>query len=237
MLIVGDEIFDRNLLLNADKKHVSNATYYLSIDRIIHNGKDVNEDRVVIGPNEVAWVVSKEHFNIETNDVIALVSLKSSLTKKGFFALDTGFVDPRFKGPIGTVLVNFTKNRISISKGEEFFRVIFLPHAELTGEYVKRDMPPSENIDKYVALRSDEIDRDFGRTFLNFESVSESIKAEILKQATEDLKKDLIVALVKNYWWQIMIAIFIGSALSYGVLDWLGPYVNQQPSLPSLKGT
>ena len=35
MLIVGDEIFNRNLLLYAEPKHVSNATYYLTIEKII----------------------------------------------------------------------------------------------------------------------------------------------------------------------------------------------------------
>ncbi len=213
MLVVGNDIIDRGLLLDADKSHISNATYYLTIEKIISGGDDKEKSSVKIGPREIVWVVSKERFNIDDNDCIALVSLKSSLTKQGLLALDTGFVDPGFEGPIGTVLVNFSDNDVSISKGEEFFRVIFIPHDKLDSEFTNRNQVKFKSVDEYANIRKKEIVRDYSRTFLNIDSVAEDVKIEIMKDATGELKKDLVIYLWNQYWKIIIpgsIVLFLG---------------------------
>jgi deoxycytidine triphosphate deaminase len=217
MLIVGDEIFNRNLLQDADKKHVSNATYYLTIEKIIRGGQDKESDSVEIAPNGIAWIVSKERFNIASNDIIALVSLKSSLTKQGLLALDTGFVDPRFKGPIGTIVVNFSKNTVTLTKGDEFFRVLFFSHNELTGDYVSRSMTNYASVEAYANERKKEISRDYYSTFLNLEQIKKQIQDDVLDSATNTLRDELIFYAIKKYWWVILLtAVLLIGVVSFG---------------------
>jgi deoxycytidine triphosphate deaminase len=135
VLIVGKRIIDDNLLLDADEKQIKNASYYLTIDAIIPAGPKAEEydpsqptRHYTMRPREIAWVVSKERFNIKTYDVTALVTLRSTFTKKGLLALDVGLVDPDYEGPIGSIVINFSKNNIPLNQGDPFFRVIFISH-------------------------------------------------------------------------------------------------------------
>jgi deoxycytidine triphosphate deaminase len=118
MLIVGKRIIDDNLLLDADEKQIKNASYYLTTDAIIPTGPQAAEydptkpkRHHTMMPREIVWVVSKERFNIKTYDVTALVTLRSTFTKKGLLALDVGLVDPDYEGPIGSIVINFSNQR------------------------------------------------------------------------------------------------------------------------------
>ncbi len=169
MLIVGKRIIDDNLLLDADERQIRNASYYLTIDAIIPAGPKASEydprepkRHHIMKPREIVWVVSKERFNIKTYNVTALVTLRSTFTKQGLLALDVGLVDPDYEGPIGSVVINFSKNDIALDEGEPFFRVIFMSHPSIqdyivsVGKYTPR---------QYIQERLADLARGFPPTF------------------------------------------------------------------------
>jgi deoxycytidine triphosphate deaminase len=221
MLIVGRRILDESLLLDADVKRISNATYYLTIDRITRGDDDKELESVSIGPNEIVWVASKERFNLKGNNKIALVSLKSTFTKQGLLALDTGFVDPRFEGPIGTVIVNFSKNPVHIAKGEEFFRVIFIEHEELISPFIDRQIPKYNDSNHYIHQRKKEIVRDYGRTFLNIEGIEKNIESRIVESSSDALIGKMLSYVIAKYWHWALAALLV-LCLIVGAIGYAG---------------
>lgn len=182
MLIVGSRIVDANLLRNADKDHIRSASYYLTVDSIIPAGEQARNYDVrkplrnyTIKPGGLAWIVSKEIFCIKDFGVTALVTLRSTFTKKGLLALDVGLVDANFEGPIGSVIINFSKNDVYVHEGLEFFRVIFFRHDEITE---KRHQAQTRTLthESYATERLADLVEGFPATFLQADEIESRIK-------------------------------------------------------------
>lgn len=234
MLIVGDEILKLKLLLDADTKHIKNSSYYLTIGSIIPAGEEARKydfskpnTMLVIRPRQVAWVVSKEVFNIKSHDITALVTLRSTFTKQGLLALDVGMVDPDFEGPIGSIVINFSKNDVSLKAGEEFFRVVFVRHPEVPASF--REPREKTSATEYAKKRHDEIIRGFPDTFLNTEVLSDDIAAKITEKVSANILDRVLLHLLKKHWWKLLIGILVfGAAVAYAVYQF---YLHFGPEL------
>jgi deoxycytidine triphosphate deaminase len=235
MLIVGDEIL--GLLNDADERHIKNASYYLTIGTIIPvGGKVENLDfnkpspPLVLKPRQVAWVVSREVFNIKSHEITALVTLRSTFTKQGLLALDVGLVDPGFEGPIGSIVINFSKNDILLTAGEEFFRVIFIRHPEVPDKF--RTQRIQETASEYATQRYKDVVQGFPDTFLNTELLSDEMADKVSERVANDVLNRMILFLFKKYWGRTLIGILVfGAAIAavvYVLFTNFGPKLSEQ---------
>jgi deoxycytidine triphosphate deaminase len=228
MLIVGKPILDRNLLKGGLEKNIKSGGYYLAINKIIPFSDEAATatayepvTRYVLKPGASAWIVSEEIFTITDPSITALVTLRSSFTKKGMMALDVGLVDANYHGPIGTVVINISKNEILLQKDEPFFRVIFMEHPPVPAEYQFTKITHSH--ESYIRERSAEIVRDFPGTFLQMGDIERRLSERLSAGSiAEELEKSIvdavILGLLKNYWWKIIGAIAVLVAIIYFAL-------------------
>jgi dUTPase len=222
--------------MNADRRHIKNSSYYLTIGAIIPVGEDAKNfdfnkppEMLVIKPRQVAWVVSKEVFSIKSHEITALVTLRSTFTKKGLLALDVGMVDADFEGPIGSIVINFSKNDVRLAKGDEFFRVAFMKHAEVPSEFrPKRDRFTAL---EYIKDRHSDIIVSFPASFLNTDVLSDEMASKVSEKVKSDILDQALLHLVKNHWLKILLFIIftgVAAALSaYFLYSKFGPSVSQ----------
>lgn len=223
MLIVNDSIVDDQHLGNAEKEFIRSASYYLRIDSIIPAGEDARKYDIkkpkrdhVLKPGALAWVVSKEVFSLADFSVTALVTLRSSFTKKGLLALDVGLVDAHFEGPIGSVVINFSKNDIHLHEGQEFFRVVFLKHEEIDPAYRLKEIKFTH--DEYARERLSDLVEGFPATFLQADEIEKRIKTSVMqKEVIDKLEKELIdkleSRLKEKYFWKVLLGGLAGIAI------------------------
>jgi deoxycytidine triphosphate deaminase len=234
MLIVGEEILKQSLLSDADRSHIKNSSYYLTIGAIIPVGEEAKNfdfdkplQMLVIKPRQVAWVVSKEVFSIKSHEITALVTLRSTFTKKGLLALDVGMVDADFEGPIGSIVINFSKNDVRLATGDEFFRVAFIKHPEVPAEFrLKRDRFTAS---QYIKDRHNDIIGSFPATFLNTDVLSEEMAVKISEKVKDNILDQALLHLVKNHWGKLLI--LVGSIVILAVLVVYLLYSNFGPKL------
>ena len=245
MLIVGEEILRQGLLKDADRIHIKNSSYYLTIGAIIPVGEDAKNfdfreppEMLVLKPRQMAWVVSREIFSIQSHEITALVTLRSTSTKEGLLALDVGMVDPDFEGPIGSIVINFSKNDVRLATGDEFFRVVFIKHPE-----VPEDFRPERDrftAIEYIKVRHKEIIGSFPATFLNTEVLSDEMAAKVSEKVKDDLLDKALLYLVKNHWGKFIaaVAVIVGLAVQVVYLLYIkfGPSLSQQDVQRILEG-
>lgn len=203
MIVQGKKILKKRLLVNGDEKNLANATYNLTIGAILYN--EAEQYSIQLKPGEIACVVSKEVFGGRRDDFTALVNLKSSLTKKGILALDTGYVDPTYEGPIGTILVNFSKNSVPIRKGQQFFRVMFFEHDGIGQDRVYTPKTydsdyPKKALKDYICDQEDILASNFANDFLNTESLREEIIRDLRKKIEPEVYSKATGKIISHNW-------------------------------------
>lgn len=136
MQISGFDAVARNWIENSKPNHVRHASYDLSVDKIIVDGKEVkpswSSNRIDIEPQEVFVILSKERVRIPNKGITCYAFPKTSLCKQGVLALNTGIVDPGYDGLISTTAINFHSNRLSLFVGDTFLRLVFF---EIAGDH------------------------------------------------------------------------------------------------------
>lgn len=216
MIITGQDIIDRQLLTGAEKSKIRSASYYLRIHCIIPAGEDARTfdhadptSSYTLKPGGLAWIISEEIFSIDDYSVTALVTLRSNFTKQGMLALDVGLVDANYHGPIGSIVINFSKNDIHLSKGDEFFRVVFFEHGEVAEEF----RYPITKFDhkEYINQQLKTLIGDFPESFLQTDQIekrlSTNVEKKVLDKVQEGLFDKVLLALVKKHWWKLAIAL------------------------------
>jgi deoxycytidine triphosphate deaminase len=175
-MIVGDDILNRGLVTGGTAANLKNSTFDLTVGEIIPIGKDAVRARTLatarrdaplaryfLEPREMLWVLSKEEFALP-KDVTGLATLRTTFTKQGILALNVGIIDPFFRGPISTALINFSDRPRSIEIGEKFFRVAFFEHTDVTAHHAS-----DESLERGAYIRDLETVSfsDFAPSFLN----------------------------------------------------------------------
>src|SRR5690349_1007472 len=106
-LVAGTEL-DAQKFFKGGKPSVQGSSFDLNIGCIFdHDGKKV-DGIFTIEPGQMVQVVSAEVFSLPDH-ITGHVTYKTTLTKKGIWALTVGIVDPGWNGPIATTLLNFSK--------------------------------------------------------------------------------------------------------------------------------
>src|SRR2546422_11284356 len=121
MLLNGDEIRSRGLVANSDSKMFKAASYTPRIGKILTpNGEELTT--YVLPPLGTVEVVSIEEFRL-TGDVAGYATVKTSLCNNGILAINIGLLDPLWKGPISSTLINFGKQAYLLQAEAEFLRL------------------------------------------------------------------------------------------------------------------
>lgn len=170
-MIVGKQILEKGLVTGGSEASLKNSTFDLTVGQIVPIGKKAVRARrknpdvsfVFLEPREMVWVLSKEEFNMPA-DVTGFATLRTTFTKQGILALNVGIIDPLFKGPISTALINFSDRAREIRQGDKFFRVAFFPHSDVSAFH-----PKDENVDttEYIRYLENVSYADFSPSFLN----------------------------------------------------------------------
>jgi deoxycytidine triphosphate deaminase len=173
-MIVGQKLLDLQLVTGATADNLKHGTLDLTIGSIVPIGKEVEakkrqiveEGGCFLEPREMVWVLSREEFNMPAN-VTGLATLKTAFTKDGILALNVGIIDPLFRGPISTALINFSDRPRQIRIGSKFFRLIFLEHADVSDYHIEDE---SINSQDYIRELKEKSYVDFAPSFLNIPS-------------------------------------------------------------------
>lgn len=223
MLITGNQITEQDLLSNSESGNIRGGSYYLRIHSIIPAGEetksyDPKNPKTIhtLEPGGLAWVISEEKFQIKKTSVTALVTLRSGFTKRGMLALDVGLVDANFFGPIGSLVINFSKKPIRLDAGEEFFRVLFFEHAEAKGEQI----PQLQEFDHESYARKIVADMvgDFSSSFLQTAEMEERVKEDLKDGLVEKLEPDILSRLAYGFFRKhgAKLALFVFAAVLFG---------------------
>lgn len=160
------------------------SSFDLTIGKIFdHDGKEV-DGPFTLEPGHMVQVVSAEVFNL-ADDVTGHVTYKTTLTRIGIWALTVGIVDPGWKGPVATSLLNFSRNSYTIHSGDSFLRVSFFEHATVSSDRI-RDTPGLRDYHKHVQSLAAST---FPPTFLNSDDIAKSAGATVL----ERIRKEALV--------------------------------------------
>ncbi|MDB4223948.1 hypothetical protein N9850_09270 [Granulosicoccus sp.] len=214
MLITGDKILTKKLILGGDPQQLKSAGYHLKIHSIISNNQGSKGNSVLepvtaynLRPSEMAIIVSQETFAIPKGaGITALVTLASSMTKQGLLALDHGIVDPSYEGPIGTLIINFSNTNVMLREGDEFFRVLFLTHEPIKDSV---DYPCQKfTHDEYIKVQQNILLTKFSSSFLNTNELIAKVSNEIVTDRWPQLESSLVAKIAKTVFWKYSWMIF-----------------------------
>ncbi|MGY3134578.1 deoxycytidine triphosphate deaminase [Bradyrhizobium sp. USDA 4501] len=218
-MIVGQHILDRKLVVGGSASNLKNSTFDLTVGEIVPIGKKAIKERrkkqppssYYLEPREMVWVLSREEFNMPP-DVTGMATLRTAFTKQGILALNVGIIDPFFRGPISTALINFSDRPRRISVGDKFFRIAFFEHDDVS-QYHVRD----ENVDRAAYVRNlEEISySDFSPNFLNIPKFDD----EFYFQKFWSI---IVYGLTRN--WKVSIPLLVITIIVFGFLLHLGLY-------------
>ena len=124
-LISGRDLANTRQFFSAGTPPVNGTSVDLTIGRIFdHEGEEWIRP-YILKPGQMVQVVSKEAFALP-DTITGHVTYKTALTRQGVWALTVGIVDPGWKGPISTTLLNFSNVNHSIARETVFSGSVFL---------------------------------------------------------------------------------------------------------------
>lgn len=126
-LLNKTEVISKQIIRGGSPNGWRDTTYDATVGRIID--KDGLFDGVTykLKPRGIVWLVSDERYHLP-NNVTGITTLRTTWTKVGILTLTVGIVDPGYKGPLSTAVINFSGQTFSINKGDNFFRTAFFEH-------------------------------------------------------------------------------------------------------------
>lgn len=241
MLITGNQITVHELLDNANPENIQGGCYYLRIHSIIPTGTEASsydpakpKTFHTLEPGGLAWVISEEKFQIKETSVTALVTLRSGFTKQGMLALDVGLVDANFYGPIGSLVINFSKKPIRLNAGDKFFRVLFFQHDSAK----EGQIPPTTKYDHaaYSTKILSDMVGGFSGTFLQtaeMESrIEENLKRGLVEKLEPDILDNLASRLFKKHWGKLLLLLLV--AWGIGATFGIGKYFHTEEQIKEI---
>jgi dUTPase len=168
------------------------VSYDATVGEIIACGRRIQQDTFMLSSRGVVWVISQEEFTLP-DDITGLVTLRTTWAHEGVFALNVGVLDPGWKGPVATALVNFGRDPFEIKKGDSFFRVLFFDCDSVSASTTGPNSREAYLAD--IAKKS----RGFSETFLNMSSLVDEISNKMFhvgRTGAFFAKWGLIVALL-----------------------------------------
>src|ERR1051325_451384 len=122
-MLTRGEIEQQALVRDAVKDNYRFSTYDVSIHQIIApDGSPVSSYK--LPPMGTVEVISLERLWLPA-DICALAHVKTSLCNDGLLTLNTGIVDPGWRGRVSSFILNFSKNDHLLTTGDVFLRISF----------------------------------------------------------------------------------------------------------------
>lgn len=156
-----------------DPGSVKGTSYDIRVGKIIwRDEKKVSEsdERFLLMPQGVAELVSLERLTLPEN-VVGFASVKTALCDEGIMALNIGLIDPGYKGPLSTTVVNFGNREYNIERDDVMLRLTFF-RCESSKAVSNLDN------DKYLKRKRQKI-LNFSDTFLNLKPAIEKIASGV----------------------------------------------------------
>ena len=179
MFLNKDQIIARGLVTGHSIANYRVASYDASVSTIINmEGKTCEKDEFKLKPQGMVYVVFNEKLNLP-NDVIGFAHIKTELTRRGIMAMNTGIIDPDYKGYISTLLINFGNTDCLITKGTKAIRLTFSEIEKLKDESKE---PKSSNVELQDYINEIKGKTDFLEDkFLNLSIVEKEVSSSIRK--------------------------------------------------------
>ena len=212
-MLINDEIIQKQLILGADGRVVSDPNFYkevgydLKITKLIDmDGKEVIKFPYYLAPQKIVWAISEEHVDLTRETIMAYVSIRTTFCNRGALALNAGIIDPGYKGLISTAFVNFGKKPVRLDVGDAFLRATF----HILSESAPQKINIVDDEDYIHEVKSNAKDN-FGETFLNIKSTLRRHQREAL---VSNLPFYTLVFTGLSFFLALIIA-FIGISFSY----------------------
>jgi deoxycytidine triphosphate deaminase len=181
MALVAGNSLDPKKFFKKGQPVIQGSSFDLTIGCIFdHEGKKV-DGLFTIKPGHMVQVVSAEVFSL-SDQVTGHVTYKTTLTRKGIWALTVGIVDPGWDGPVATTLLNFSRIDHSIAEGDAFLRVSFFEHEPVPAERVRK-APPLET---YLRDIQKTAASSFPNTFLDSEKIASAAGSNVLERVRKE---------------------------------------------------
>lgn len=171
MVLVSQEIADRNIVHNAVAAGKRPTTYDATVGCIIQEGREINETNFKLPPRGIVWVISAETFDVP-DDATGLATLRTTWTHDGLLALNVGIVDPGWRGQLAAAVVNFSQDSFMISKGDGFLRVVFHGHSASGAQRVTKT---EEQYKREILSKSTK----FSSTFLHMDKLVSEVSDKV----------------------------------------------------------
>ena len=210
MMLNGSEISAMQLICSEfDPASLREAGYDLRIKTLMSKNSEEKveqrEDRINLAPQGIAVAISKETLRLPMH-ICAYASVKTSLSREGILAINTGVVDPGWEGPLSSLLLNFGTDVYGLRAGDPFIRLTFhrLP-------MVGHAPPVPLTRVEYENQIKDKFVKHLAASFMDLEVAAE--------KGSEQMAKDLRVALLKYLPAAAVFLALITLFLNYGVLS------------------
>ncbi len=185
MILSQEEVKNAKILKDPILENFNGPCYNLTIDKIYTLDKDCEGlDKIELEPRGQVLIITHEDFNLPEN-VIGYTTVKNSLSIQGIYALNIGIVDPSYKGPISTILMNFGNKKKLIKRGTQVLRMTFHRFDTHPNDHKFNFHSPKRSA--YVVGRKNAAGSALGHTFLSIDE----IKSEVYSHVKEKLWKGI----------------------------------------------
>jgi dUTPase len=216
MILTSAEIDALAIVANPDPAGKRRTSYDATVGEIIFDGAMVDGQRFRLPSRGIAWVVSRETFRLP-DTVTGIATLRTTWTQEGILALTVGVIDPEWSGSLSAAIVNFGSDDFIISKGDQFFRVVFHQHGPTSGPPVINDR------NRYIedTIRRSIRTRD---SFLNMSNISDEVSGKLFGSSNWASRITI---------WLLFLSIMaIFFPIAYGVCS---DYIGQKSELSIIK--
>lgn len=128
----------RDLLVNGRADLVQGCSYDLRVGTIFHGERQIKEAEskqnssvneqntpdAILKPGELVSIFTLEDLSLPA-DICAVAFGINSKTSRGLLVMNSGHVDPGFRGPLTVTAINMTKQDIPIRIGDPIMTIIF----------------------------------------------------------------------------------------------------------------
>jgi deoxycytidine triphosphate deaminase len=179
----------RTHVVDSDEASVRPASYDLRVGKVIIEGKEF-EGSVNIRPQQMFIIVSQESVEMPV-DHVAYAMPKTSLCNEGILALNTGIVDPGYRGKLSTTAINFERNTYVLHTGTPFLRLVLHPLETPSGAKTSQETRPVIE-GEYLKRRKEDSVR-YPKTFLDLPGQAERFVRTVQDQLV-DRQRNVVLA-------------------------------------------
>ena len=126
-MILSDKTIEsiKDLISPFNKNNLQPASMDLTLKEIMRNGVKSDKAFEILKPKEFILASTNEIVNVPDN-LVGIVSGKSSLARMGLAIHDAGFIDPGFSGQITLELFNKSNKAITLKKDMPICQIYFV---------------------------------------------------------------------------------------------------------------